>query len=83
MAKHHGRKSVVFCFNKPYCETQGSIIATQKSKITPDKKKFFIFEKRLDFLSLLWYCCMLTGGMFYEKYDKRAMVRKHYATRGQ
>lgn len=26
---------------------------------------------------------MLTGGATYEKYDKRAMVRKHYSARGQ
>ena len=33
-----------------------------KSKITPDKNSIFIFEKDLDFRSLLWYCCVLTGG---------------------
>ena len=43
----------------------------------PAKKVVFIFEKVLDFLSLLWYVVVLTGGATYEKYDKRAMARKH------
>ncbi|MBQ2794296.1 MAG: hypothetical protein IJF05_06345, partial [Clostridia bacterium] len=43
----------------------------------------FIFEKVLDFLSLLWYVVVLTGGTTHEKYDKRAMARKHYSARGQ
>ena len=46
------------------------------------KKVGFIFEKVLDFLSLLWYVVVLTGGATYEKYDKRAMARKHHSTRG-
>ena len=33
------------------------------------KKLGFIFEKVLDFLSLLWYVARLTGGTTYEKYD--------------
>ena len=33
------------------------------------KKPRFIFEKVLDFLSLLWYVVVLTGGATYEKYD--------------
>ena len=37
----------------------------------------------LDFLSLLWYVVVLTGGATYEKYDKRAMARKHCSARGQ
>ena len=37
----------------------------------------------LDFLSLLWYVVVLTGGATYEKYDKRAMARKHNSARGQ
>ena len=37
----------------------------------------------LDFLSLLWYVVVLTGGATYEKYDKRAMARKHHSARGQ
>ena len=37
------------------------------------KKIGFVFEKVLDFLSLLWYVVVLTGGTIYEKYDKRAM----------
>ena len=32
-----------------------------------------------DFLSLLWYVVVLTGGATYEKYDKRAMARKHHS----
>jgi len=47
------------------------------------KKVDFIFEKVLDFLSLLWYVVVLTGGTTYEKYDKRAMARKHHSARGQ
>ena len=34
-----------------------------------EKKVGFIFEKVLDFLSLLWYVARLTGGATYEKYD--------------
>ena len=33
------------------------------------KKPEFIFEKVLDFLSLLWYGVVLTGGTTHEKYD--------------
>ena len=33
------------------------------------KKVDSIFEKVLDFLSLLWYVVVLTGGTTYEKYD--------------
>ena len=47
------------------------------------KKVDFIFEKVLDFLSLLWYVVVLTGGTTYEKHDKRAMARKHHSARGQ
>ena len=47
------------------------------------KKVGFIFEKVLDFLSLLWYVVVLTGGAKHEKYDKRAMARKHHSARGQ
>ncbi|MBQ7398298.1 MAG: hypothetical protein IJW09_05690, partial [Clostridia bacterium] len=41
-----------------------------------DKKVGLIFGKTLDFLSLLLYVVVLTGGATYEKYDKRAMARK-------
>ena len=37
----------------------------------------------LDFFSLLWYIVVLTGGTTHEKYDKRAMARKHRSARGQ
>jgi len=40
------------------------------------EKVGFIFEKGLDFSNLLRYCCVLTGGAIYKKYDKRAMARK-------
>ena len=53
------------------------------SKKTPTKKVGFIFEKVLDFLSLLWYVVVLTGGTPYEKHDKRAMARKHHSRGGQ
>ena len=53
-------KSVVFDLQDTIC--QGSILDSLKSKITPDKNSIFIFEKGLDFLHLLWYCCVLTGG---------------------
>ena len=43
----------------------------------------FVFEKVLDFLSLLWYVARLTGGTIYEKYDKRAMARKYHSRGGQ
>ena len=42
----------------------------------------FISEKGLDFRPFLWYCCVLTGGTEYEKYDKRAMAWKYIAARG-
>ncbi len=54
-----------------------------KQRISPTKKVGFIFEKVLDFLNLLWYVVVLTGGTTYEKNDKRAMARKHNTTRGQ
>ena len=47
------------------------------------KKVRFIFEKVLDFISLLWYAVVLTGGTTYEKHDKRAVARKHHSARGQ
>ena len=47
------------------------------------KKVGFIFEKGLDFLSLLWYVVVLTGGAIYEKYDKRTVARKHHSRGGQ
>ena len=37
----------------------------------------------LDFLSLLWYCVVLTGGAVYGKYYKRAMAWQHHTARGQ
>jgi hypothetical protein len=43
----------------------------------------FVFAKVLDFLSLLRYVVVLIGGTAHEKYDKRALARKHYAARGQ
>ena len=51
---------MVFDLQDTIC--QGSILDSLKSKITPDKNSIFIFEKGLDFLPLLWYCCVLTGG---------------------
>ena len=47
------------------------------------KKVGFIFEKMLDFLSLLWYVVVLTGGATHEQPDKRTVARKHNTTRGQ
>ena len=73
-------KSVVFDLQDTIC--QGSILDSLKSKITPDKNSIFIFEKGLDFLHLLWYCCVLTGGTANEKYNKRAMARKYQSARG-
>ena len=35
-----------------------------KQRKCPMKKVGFIFEKVLDFLSLLWYVVVLTGGAF-------------------
>ena len=46
------------------------------------KKLGFIFEKVLDFLSLLWYVARLTGGATYEKYNQRTMAWKHNSARG-
>ena len=40
-----------------------------KQRKRPVKKVGFIFEKVLDFLSLLWYVVVLTGGTTREKYD--------------
>ena len=42
-------------------------IAVVKEK--PREKVGFVFEKVLDFLSLLWYVVVLTGGAKHEKYD--------------
>ena len=50
----------MLCQSQGRC--QGSIIASQKSKIKSDEKSIFIFEKGLDFCNLLWYCCVLRGG---------------------
>ena len=36
--------------------------ATEEIKKTPYEKSIFIFKKSPDFLSLLWYCVVLTGG---------------------
>ena len=47
------------------------------------KKVGFIFEKVLDFLSLLWYVVVLTGGATHEQPNKRTMARKHNSARGQ
>ncbi len=54
-----------------------------KQRKAPLKKVGFIFEKVLDFLSLLWYVVVLTGGTTHEKYDKRVMERQHRSARGQ
>jgi len=72
----------------PYISTiVKRLLSTRKICIAEVKEKLrekvgFIFEKVLDFLSLLWYVVVLTGGATYEKYDKRAMARKHHSTRG-
>ena len=50
-----------------------------KTEKDPPKKPGFVFEKVLDFLSLLRYVVVLTGGTTYEKHDKRAMARKHHS----
>ena len=42
------------------CAGQASKFASQKSKKTPGEKVEFIFDKTLDFLSLLWYVVVLT-----------------------
>ena len=42
------------------CTINHSKFASQKSKKTPGEKVGFIFEKVLDFLSLLWYVVVLT-----------------------
>ena len=54
-----------------------------KQRKRPTKKDGFILEKVLDFLSLLWYVVVLTGGTTHEKYDKRTVARKHHSARGQ
>ena len=54
-----------------------SEIAPLQTKEKARIKVGFVFEKGLDFLSFLWYCCVLTGGTANEKYDKRAMARKY------
>ena len=66
----------------PSLNTQNLHRSSQRKR--PVKKPEFIFEKVLDFLSLLWYVVVvLTGGTTYEKHDKRAMARKHHTARGQ
>ena len=37
----------------------------------------------LDFLSLLWYCVVLTGGADYGKHNQRIVARQHHTARGQ
>ena len=37
----------------------------------------------LDFRNLLWYVVVLTGGVTYEKYNKRIVAWKHHSARGQ
>jgi len=66
---------------KSLLSTRKICIAVVKEK--PREKVGFVFEKVLDFLALLWYVVVLTGGATYEKYDKRAMARKHHSARGQ
>ena len=51
----------------PSLNTQNLHRSSQRKR--PTKKVGFIFEKVLDFLSLLWYVVVLTGGTTYEKYD--------------
>lgn len=46
-------------------------------------KKLDLFLQNVWTFSLLWYVVVLTGGATYEKYDKRAMARKHNTARGQ
>ena len=65
----------------PSLNTQNLHRCSQRKR--PTKKVGFIFEKVLDFLSFLWYVVVLTGSATYEKYDKRAMARKHRSARGQ
>ena len=74
----------------PYLERiVKSLLSTLKNCIAEVKenarrKKLDLFSKKvLDFLSLLWYVVVLTGGTTYEKYDKRVMARKHHSARGQ
>ena len=62
---------------------QSSIFASEETKNKLSENSIFVFEKGLDFRPLLWYCCVLTGGVDYEKYDKRVMARKHHTARGQ
>ena len=38
-----------------------SKIASEKTKNKSKEKDIYIFEKGLDFLTVLWYCCVLTG----------------------
>ena len=37
----------------------------------------------MDFLSLMWYCVVLTGGTTYGKHYKRAVARQHLTARGR
>ena len=57
--------------------------ATEEIKKTPYEKSIFIFKKSPDFLSLLWYCVVLTGGAVYGKHYKRAVAWQHHTARGQ
>ena len=42
-----------------------------------------IFRFTLDFLSLLWYCVVLTGGATNGKHNQRTVARQHHTARGQ
>ena len=64
-------------YSKVLVSNSCSIFAVQSTKENAKEKVGLIFEKGLDFILLLWYCCVLTGGTTNEKYDKRVMARKY------
>ena len=41
------------------------------------------FKITLDFLSLLWYCVVLTGGATNGKHNKRTVARQYHTRGGQ
>ena len=59
--------------------------ASLKAKKTPDEKSWINFRKSagLPLSSVVCCCADRKGGTTYEKYDKRAMARKHHTARGQ
>ena len=54
---------------------QTSISASRSQRKIPTKIVGFVFEKVLDFLSLLWYVAQLTGGANRRRITTKQQIR--------